>query len=200
VAADAVETAKLRSKPASPGPASPPLLTYAVCEYEMKRSSRLFESLNVPRLGPFRSDDALTRSDSPQVTTLKDYRYLVEMIGVNLHFGTKTIFDNFDLEIAAGERLVLLGPSGIGKSSLLRILLGTLKPENGRILLNGVEIDHLGREQLNRIRTHIGMVFQSSALISSLTVFENLALPLRELTEKSEPEIRSIVDEKLPFC
>jgi phospholipid/cholesterol/gamma-HCH transport system ATP-binding protein len=165
----------------------------------MKRSPRLFDSLTAPTLGFFRSEEALRRTGRRQATTLNDERRLVEMIGVNLHFGRKTIFDNFDLEIAVGERLVLLGPSGIGKSTLLRLLLGTLKPESGRILLNGVEIDHLGGEKLNRLRTHIGMVFQSSALISSLTVFENLALPLRELTEKSEPEIRAIVEEKLHF-
>ena len=164
----------------------------------MNGSSRLIDSLTAPRLGFFGSKEAFRTTDSAQGTTLKDRR-LVEMIGVNFHFGTKTILANFDLQIAVGERLVLIGPSGIAKSTVLRILLGTLKPDSGRILLNGVEIDHLGRQQLNRIRTHIGMVFQSSALISSLTVFENLALPLRELTDKSEPEIRAIVEEKLHF-
>jgi phospholipid/cholesterol/gamma-HCH transport system ATP-binding protein len=165
----------------------------------MKRSLRLFDSLTAPKLGFFRSDEALRTTNSHQGTTSKGDRCLVEMVGVNLHFGKKTIFDHLDLEIAVGERLVLLGPSGIGKSTLLRLLLGTLKRESGRILLNGVEIDHLSREQLNRVRTHVGMVFQSSALISSLTVFENLALPLRELTERAEPEIRAIVEEKLRF-
>jgi phospholipid/cholesterol/gamma-HCH transport system ATP-binding protein len=164
----------------------------------MDGSLRLIDTLTAPRLGFFGSKEALTTTDNRQGKTLKDHR-LVEMTGVTFHFGTKTIFTNFNLEIAAGERLVLLGPSGIGTSTLLRILLGTLKPDSGRILLNGVEIGTLGREQLNRIRTRIGMVFQSSALISSLTVFENLALPLRELTEKNEPEIRAIVEEKLHF-
>ena len=97
----------------------------------MKRSPRLFDSLTAPRLGFFRSDEALRTTNSGLGTTLKADRCLVEMIGVNLHFGKKTIFDNFDLEIAVGERLVLLGPSGIGKSTLLRLLLGTLKPESG---------------------------------------------------------------------
>lgn len=165
----------------------------------MKRSPRWFDSLTAPRLRFFRPDEVLRTANSRLGTTLNCDRCLVEMIGVNLHFGKKTIFDNFDLKIAEGERLVLLGPSGIGKSTLIRLLLGTLKLESGRIFLNGVGIDHLDREQLNRIRTHIGMVFQSSALISSLTVFENLALPLRELTEKTEPEIQAIVEEKLRF-
>lgn len=164
----------------------------------MKRSPQFFDSLTAPRLGFFRSEEALRRTDSLRAAPLKGDR-LVEMIGVNLHFGKKMVFDNFDLELTPGERLVMLGPSGIGKSTLLRLLLGTLLPESGRILFSGVEINHLGREELNRLRTHIGMVSQSSALISSLTVFENLALPLRELTETSEPEIRAIVEEKLHF-
>ena len=165
----------------------------------MKRLLRLGFRLAIPTLEFFKSTEPCLQSDSRHSTDPKSDRYLVEMKGVNLRFGNKTIFDKFDLKIAKSERLVLLGPSGIGKSTLLRLLLGTLPPESGRILFKGAEISHLGREQLNRIRTHIGMVFQSSALISSLTVFENLALPLRELTEKSEPEIAAIVDEKLHF-
>jgi len=125
--------------------------------------------------------------------------WLVELKGVTLHFGDKTIFDDLNLAIRPGECLVLLGPSGIGKSTLLRLLLETLRPERGSIYFDGVEITHLSREQLNRIRTRIGMVFQSSALISSLSVSENLALALRELTKKGEKEIAAIVEEKLHF-
>jgi phospholipid/cholesterol/gamma-HCH transport system ATP-binding protein len=94
---------------------------------------------------------------------------------------------------------VLLGPSGIGKSTLLRLLIKTLNPERGSILFHGADITHLPRAQLNRIRTRIGMVFQSSALVSSMCVSENLALPLRELTTKTEREIATIVEEKLHF-
>jgi len=109
------------------------------------------------------------------------------------------IFDNFDLQIGCGECLVLLGPSGIGKSTLLRLLLRTLPPESGTILFDGEDITSVSGEKLNRVRTRIGMVFQSSALISSLNVFENLALPLRELVIKTEKEIQAIVEEKLHF-
>ena len=137
--------------------------------------------------------------EEPKPASSTNGHYLLEIERLNLHFGNKMVFDNFNLQVAAGECLVLLGPSGIGKSTLLRLLLGTLQPENGRILFEDVDIVHLGREKLNRLRTRIGMVFQSSALISSLTVFENLALPLRELTQKTELEIRAIVEEKLHF-
>src|SRR6202047_4557274 len=124
---------------------------------------------------------------------------LVEIKGVTLHFGAKMIFNDLSLEIRRGQCLVLLGPSGIGKSTLLRLLIKTLNPERGSILFHGADITHLPRAQLNRIRTRIGMVFQSSALVSSMCVSENLALPLRELTTKTEREIATIVEEKLHF-
>lgn len=124
---------------------------------------------------------------------------LVEFKDISLHFGEKTIFDHLNLVIRSGECLVLLGPSGIGKSTLLRLLLETLRPEGGTIYFDGVEITHLSRERLNGVRTRIGMVFQSSALISSFSVAENLALALRELTRKEETEIAAIVEEKLRF-
>jgi phospholipid/cholesterol/gamma-HCH transport system ATP-binding protein len=124
---------------------------------------------------------------------------LVEIKGVTLHFGAKMVFNDLTLEIRRGECLVLLGPSGIGKSTLLRLLIKTLNPERGSILFHGADITHLPRTQLNRIRTRIGMVFQSSALVSSMCVSENLALPLRELTTKTEGEIATIVEEKLHF-
>jgi phospholipid/cholesterol/gamma-HCH transport system ATP-binding protein len=78
-------------------------------------------------------------------------------------------------------------------------LIKTLNPERGSILFHGADITHLPRTQLNRIRTRIGMVFQSSALVSSMCVSENLALPLRELTTKTEREIATIIEEKLHF-
>jgi phospholipid/cholesterol/gamma-HCH transport system ATP-binding protein len=135
----------------------------------------------------------------PVCANQKKSNYLVEFKDVTVHFGDKTIFDDLNLVIRSGECLVLLGPSGIGKSTLLRLLLETLRPERGSIYFDGIELTHLPREQLNRIRTRIGMVFQSSALISSLPVSENLALPLRELTRTGEKEIAAIVEEKLHF-
>jgi phospholipid/cholesterol/gamma-HCH transport system ATP-binding protein len=126
-------------------------------------------------------------------------RFLVEIKNLTLHFGRKMVFDQFDLQIRRGECLALLGPSGIGKSTLLRLLLRTLRPESGTILFDGTDIISLSGDRLNHLRARIGMVFQSSALISSLSVFENLALPLRELSAKTEKEIEAIVEEKLHF-
>jgi phospholipid/cholesterol/gamma-HCH transport system ATP-binding protein len=123
----------------------------------------------------------------------------VEFNGVSLDFADKPIFVDLNLSIWSGECLVLLGRSAIGKSTLLRLLLETLHPWRGSIYFAGTEITHLSRERLNTIRTRIGMVFQSSALISTLSVSENLALALRELTNKHEEEIEAIVKEKLHF-
>jgi phospholipid/cholesterol/gamma-HCH transport system ATP-binding protein len=138
-------------------------------------------------------------NEDPVLERPKESEYLVQFKGVTLHFGDRTIFEDLNLAIRSGECMVLLGPSGTGKSTLLRLLLETLRPERGSIYFDGMELTHLAREQLNQIRTRIGTVFQSSALISSLSVSENLALPLRELKSKREKEIAAIVEEKLHF-
>jgi phospholipid/cholesterol/gamma-HCH transport system ATP-binding protein len=124
---------------------------------------------------------------------------LVEFSGVSLHFADKPIFVDLNLSIWSGECLAILGPSGVGKSTLLRLLLETLHPLCGSIYFDGAEITHLSREGRNKIRSRIGMIFQSSALFSSLSVSENLAMVLRELTSKHEEEIEVIVEEKLHF-
>jgi phospholipid/cholesterol/gamma-HCH transport system ATP-binding protein len=122
---------------------------------------------------------------------------VAELSGVQLSFGDKQILSGVDLIIPEKERLVILGQSGGGKSTLLRLLLGILKPSAGSVKMRGREISKMSRRRLNRTRQRIGMVYQYSALISSLSVRDNLALPLEELTDKSAAEIDTIVDEKL---
>lgn len=122
---------------------------------------------------------------------------VVQMEDVHLQFGSKVVLDGVNLEVTPRERLVVLGQSGTGKSTLLRLILGILRPNSGTVRFRGREINKLGSAKLNIIRTRIGMVYQYSALISSLNVRDNLALPLEELTRKSKNEIDSIVDEKL---
>ena len=122
---------------------------------------------------------------------------VVELQDVHLSFGEKEILAGIDLVIAARERLVVIGQSGGGKSTLLRLILGILKPSGGSVRFEGRDIARLSRRQLNLMRQKIGMVYQYSALISSLSVHDNLALPLEELTSKSPEEIDHLVDEKL---
>jgi ABC-type multidrug transport system fused ATPase/permease subunit len=121
----------------------------------------------------------ITRKESVWASHQED-RCLVEFRNVTLHFGEKTIFDNLNLMIRSGECLVLLGPRGIGKSTLLRLLLETLRPESGLIFFDGMELTHLSRERLNAMRTRIGMVFQSSALVSLETDAKRDASPTRQ--------------------
>ncbi len=122
---------------------------------------------------------------------------LVEMRGVKLQFADKAILDGVDFTVLAQEVLVIMGLSGGGKSTLLSILMGLLKPNAGAVFFKDKDLTQLSRPELNEVRTHIGMVYQNAALISSMNVRENIGLPLRELSSKNDGEIESIIDQKL---
>src|SRR5205814_2345268 len=122
---------------------------------------------------------------------------MVELRDVHMQFEQKQVLEGVSLDVQPQERLVIMGQSGSGKSTILRLILGILRPDTGSIFFRQFEINRLKRRKLQHVRQHIGMVYQYSALLSSLTVRENVALPLEELTEKSQSEIDKIVDEKL---
>src|SRR5246127_4199298 len=123
--------------------------------------------------------------------------HMVELHDVCMQFEEKKVLDGFSLNVEPQERLVIMGQSGSGKSTILRLILGTLRPDSGSIFFKQFEITRLSRRKLQRVRQHIGMVFQYSALLSSRNVRDNVALPLEELTDKSGKEIDKIVDQKL---
>jgi phospholipid/cholesterol/gamma-HCH transport system ATP-binding protein len=123
--------------------------------------------------------------------------YVVELRGVVMQFEEKKVLDRLSLQVWPQDRLVIMGQSGSGKSTILRLILGILQPDAGSIFFKQFEITRLRRRKLQQVRRHIGMVYQYSALLSSRSVRDNVALPLEELTEKSREEIDKIVDEKL---
>jgi phospholipid/cholesterol/gamma-HCH transport system ATP-binding protein len=116
----------------------------------------------------------------PQATSM---RRVVELRGVVMRFGDKEVLDHVSLAVAPQERLVIIGQSGAGKTTILRLILGILKPNAGSIFFKQHEVSRLNDHQLEQVRMRMGMVYQDAALLSSLTVRENLALPLQELME-----------------
>jgi len=116
---------------------------------------------------------------------------IISVQGVVKRFDGHTVLDGINLDIFPGETMVIMGGSGSGKSTLLRCIIGSLKPDEGRILLFGQNICELDEDSLNNVRKRFGILFQSGALFNSMTVGENVALPIAEHTDLS-PEIIDI--------
>jgi phospholipid/cholesterol/gamma-HCH transport system ATP-binding protein len=124
---------------------------------------------------------------------------MIDLEDVHLTFGDRPILEGIWLEVDRGETLVVMGGSGQGKSTILRIILGLLEPDAGSVYVHGVNVVHANQEVLDEVRRDIGMVFQGGALFDSLTVGENLAFRQREEGEGSEDTIAEVVVEKLSF-
>jgi len=112
-------------------------------------------------------------------------------------FGEKQVLVDMSLDVADGESVVIVGGSGTGKSVTLKHIIGLLRPDGGHIVVDGTDICTLNALELNRFRRHFGMSFQEGALFDSMSVFENIAFPLRRHTKMSEAEIRNRVEECL---
>ena len=136
---------------------------------------------------------ALLDSPSRSVVT----SHVVELRDVDLSFGDKRVLDGVSLTVDPQDRLVIIGQSGAGKTTILRLVLGILRPDSGSVFFGRSQVSRMNDRELEPIRHRIGMVYQDAALLSSMTVRENLALPLQELTDKTPAEIDRIVDEKL---
>jgi phospholipid/cholesterol/gamma-HCH transport system ATP-binding protein len=121
----------------------------------------------------------------------------VELSALCFSRGRREIFRNLDCAFARGRVSVVLGGSGAGKSTLLRLIGGLSRPDSGRIRVAGFELDELSEEGLFEVRDKLGMLFQHGALLDSLTLFENVALPLREHSKLSESEITAEVQKRL---
>ena len=127
----------------------------------------------------------------PTVTALVTIR--------NLHFlrGDRVIFAGINMEVPRGKITAIMGPSGTGKTTLLKLIAGQLSADQGEIWVDGQNIDQLSSRELYALRTRMGMLFQSGALLTDLTVFDNVAYPLREHTRLPESMIRKLVLMKL---
>jgi phospholipid/cholesterol/gamma-HCH transport system ATP-binding protein len=117
--------------------------------------------------------------------------------GLTKSFGRQTVWRDVTLSLPPGEVSVMLGPSGTGKTVFLKSLVGLLKPERGRVLIEGVDVVSCSEHQLYEVRKLFGVMFQDGALFGSLNLYDNVAFPLREHTRKTEAEIRRIVLEKM---
>ncbi|HEX5514680.1 MAG TPA: ABC transporter ATP-binding protein [Gammaproteobacteria bacterium] len=122
---------------------------------------------------------------------------LIEIRDLHFSRGTRKIFDGVDIDILRGQVTAIMGPSGTGKTTLLRLIGGQLRPDRGSIRVDGVDVHKLGRSALYQLRRRMGMLFQSGALFTDLSVFDNVAFPLREHTRLPETLIRHLVLLKL---
>lgn len=121
-----------------------------------------------------------------------------ETVGLTKSFNKGTpVWSDVSLRIPPGEITVLLGPSGTGKSVFLKTLIGLLKPDRGKVYIDGQELTAASERDLYAIRRRCGVLFQDGALFGSMSVYDNIAFPLREHTRKSEKEIRDIVGARL---
>jgi phospholipid/cholesterol/gamma-HCH transport system ATP-binding protein len=122
---------------------------------------------------------------------------LIEVRNLVFRYNNKIILDDVSFKLNENETMVVMGSSGVGKSTLLRCILGLEKPEAGSILVKGTDITRVTEEDLNLIRRDFGMLFQGAALFNSMSVGENVAFPLRQHRDYDEEKIQSIVKEKL---
>lgn len=121
----------------------------------------------------------------------------ITLKSVNVTLGGRKVLDDFSLEIPAGRVTAVMGPSGAGKTTVMRLITGQLKPDKGEVLINDVRVDQLNARRLNRLRRNIGVLLQNGALFTDLTCFDNVALPLREHTALPETLIHRLVLLKL---
>jgi phospholipid/cholesterol/gamma-HCH transport system ATP-binding protein len=143
------------------------------------------------------AEDAREEDEQP-APQAEEARSIIEMQNVSLSFDVP-ILEDVSFVAREGETVVIVGESGTGKSTALKLILRLLVPERGCVLIDGEDITHLSFEEALKVRQKMGMVFQGAALFDSLSIFENIAYPLREHTDLPEDEIEKRVREKLQF-
>ncbi|MGH7254465.1 MAG: ABC transporter ATP-binding protein, partial [Nitrospirales bacterium] len=122
---------------------------------------------------------------------------MIKLVGVEKRFGEQAVLRGVDLTVPAGKVTTIIGASGGGKSVLLKHMIGLLQPDRGEVWVDGLEISRLRASRLNEVRKRFAMLFQGAALFDSLSVFDNVAFPLREKARLSEPDVRRRVEDML---
>lgn len=122
---------------------------------------------------------------------------IIDIKQVSFARGERAIYNNVDIQVPRGKITAIMGPSGTGKTTLLKLIGGQLKPDHGSILVAGKDIPRLSRRELFDMRARMGMLFQSGALFTDISVYENVAFPMRVHTDLSEEMIRDVVLMKL---
>ena len=134
---------------------------------------------------------------APTVTSSDAAPNLIEIRGLHYAIGGRTIFEDLSLEVPRGRITAIMGPSGCGKTTLLWMIGGRMKPDQGQVLVDGQDVARISRKALFQLRRRMGVLFQSAALFTDLTVFENVAFPLRVHTRLPEDSLRDLVLMKL---
>jgi phospholipid/cholesterol/gamma-HCH transport system ATP-binding protein len=146
------------------------------------------DRLEVPQEKPVRYNELLAPSSNGVVIRLQ---------GVTKTLGGRKVLDNVSLEVHRGETVAIIGGSGAGKSVTLKHIVGLMKPDAGTVTLENVDVSSASAERVEEVRKKIGFVFQNGALLGSVTVYENVALPLREHERLAESEVRRRVEKAL---
>jgi phospholipid/cholesterol/gamma-HCH transport system ATP-binding protein len=126
-----------------------------------------------------------------------DNGYIIELQEVHKSFGQQHVLKGLSLQVPRGRTTVIIGRSGGGKSVILKHMIGLIRPDQGRVLVDGQDLDLMDDRQLNEVRRRFGMLFQDAALFDSMTVGENVAFPLREHTSLTKDQVAETVEEKL---
>jgi phospholipid/cholesterol/gamma-HCH transport system ATP-binding protein len=124
-------------------------------------------------------------------------RPMIQVVDLHKSFGANRVLEGINLDVEAGSTCVILGGSGSGKTVLMKHMIGLLKPDEGKVIVDGENIVPFDERELERVRRKFGMVFQGAALFDSMNVYENVSFPLREHSKMPEEQIRQIVKEKL---
>ncbi len=136
-------------------------------------------------------------ADNPTTTKPETTNPIIRFENVHKRFGPLVVLDGMTLDIPQDRTTVILGPSGVGKSVLLKHIVGLLRPDSGKIFYRGKQVDNLSEREMEPIRKRIGFLFQLGALFDSMRVGDNVAFPIRQQGGKTPAEIQEIVHEKL---